>query len=110
MGDPWGCPTCRHVLAPQFTECWQCGYVRGTGGNESIDGLGPDPMNCPRCDLELEFVGTKRFHEGSRAAPFVLAELGELFVHRESFDVYVCPRCGRVELFLDGTGEEFRER
>jgi hypothetical protein len=21
---------------------------------------------------------------------------------------YVCPRCGRVELFVDGIGEEFR--
>jgi len=24
-------------------------------------------------------------------------------------DVYMCPRCGRVE-FLDGVGEEFRPR
>lgn len=31
-----------------------------------------------------------------------------LFENREHFDVYVCPRCGRVEFFLDGVGEEFR--
>jgi hypothetical protein len=36
------------------------------------------------------------------------SDLGELFVNRESFDVYVCGRCGRVELFVDGIGEEFR--
>lgn len=67
-----------------------------------------DPMRCPRCKVELEYVGTKRFHEGSRVAPFLLGGLGELFVTREHFDVYVCPRCGRVELFVDGIGEEFR--
>lgn len=67
-----------------------------------------NPMICPRCETSLEYVGTKKFHEGSRAAPFLLGELGELFVKREHFDVYVCPRCGRVELFVDGIGEEFR--
>ena len=69
-----------------------------------------DPMVCPRCDEQLEYVGTKRFHEGSRGAPFLLGELGELFVNREAFDVHVCGRCGRVELFIDGIGEEFRAR
>ncbi len=34
--------------------------------------------------------------------------LGELFVNRERFDVYVCPRCGRVEFFIDGVGESLR--
>ena len=67
-----------------------------------------NPMICPRCETSLEYVGTKKFHEGSRAAPCLLGELGELFVKREHFDVYVCPRCGRVELFVDGIGEEFR--
>lgn len=67
-----------------------------------------NPMICPRCETDLEYVGTKKFHEGSRAAPFLLGEVGELFVKREHFDVYVCPRCGRVELFVDGIGEEFR--
>jgi hypothetical protein len=31
-------------------------------------------------------------------------------VNRENFDVYVCPRCGHVELFVEGIGEEFRPR
>ena len=54
----------------------------------------------------MEYVGTKRFHEGPRWG--VLGDLGELFVKRESFDVFVCPRCGRVEFFIEGIGEEFR--
>jgi hypothetical protein len=69
---------------------------------------GINPMMCPSCLRPLKYVGTKRFHEGSRVAPFLLAELGELFVNREHFDVYVCQRCGRVQFFLDGVGEEYR--
>ncbi|USN98618.1 MAG: hypothetical protein H6810_10660 [Phycisphaeraceae bacterium] len=67
-----------------------------------------DPMSCPRCEATLNYVGTKKFHEGSRAAPFLLGDLGELFVNREKYDVYVCPECGRVEFFVDGIGEQFR--
>jgi len=66
----------------------------------------PDPMLCPRCEMELSYVGARDFHEGTRWG--ALGELGELFVNKEHFDVYVCPRCGRVELFVDGIGEEFR--
>ncbi len=65
-----------------------------------------DPMVCPRCSTGLDYVGTKSFHEGRRWG--FLGEIGELFVNREHFDVYCCGRCGRVELFIDGIGEEFR--
>jgi len=65
-----------------------------------------NPIACPCCNLNLNYVGTKNFHEGTRWG--VLGDLGELFVNRERFDVYVCPQCGRVELFVDGIGEEFR--
>jgi hypothetical protein len=65
-----------------------------------------DPIACPRCEVVLEYVGTRDFHEGTRWG--ALGELGELFVNKQRFDVYVCPRCGRVELFIDGIGEELR--
>ncbi|MDQ5824895.1 MAG: hypothetical protein M3441_11925 [Chloroflexota bacterium] len=68
-----------------------------------------DPMLCPRCGVELQFVGTKRFQEGgSKSTHFWLGTWAELFTNREQYDVYVCPRCGRLEMFLDGVGEEFR--
>jgi hypothetical protein len=65
-----------------------------------------NPIVCARCAKNLDYVGTKRFHEGTRFG--VLGDIGELFVKREQFDVYVCPRCGRVEFFVDGIGEQFR--
>jgi hypothetical protein len=71
-------------------------------------GVANDPMLCPRCESHLGYVGTKSFHEGTRWG--LLGDIGELFVNKERFDVYVCHRCGRVELFVDGIGEQFRPR
>ena len=65
-----------------------------------------DPIVCSRCEVKLDFVGTRDFHEGTRWG--ALGELGELFVNKEHYDLFVCPRCGRVEFFLDGIGEELR--
>ena len=65
-----------------------------------------DPMGCARCGTTLEYRGMKKFHEGTRIGVF--GELAELFQNREHFDVYLCPRCGRVEFFVDGVGEDLR--
>ncbi len=84
----------------------------GTGGQDSSASVSAEngqeihPLSCPRCDLMLNYVGTKSFHEGTRWG--VLGDLGELFVNKERFDIYCCPRCGRVKFFVDGIGEEFR--
>ena len=82
--------------------------MSASGTERKDDVSGTNPISCPRCEQQLDFVGTKRLHEGTNWG--VLGELGELFVKRERFDVYVCPRCGRVEFFVDGIGEEFRSR
>lgn len=60
-------------------------------------------MHCLRCAATtMEFIGRRRFHEGTQAMPFLLGDLGELFVNREEFDLYACSTCGKVELFLAG--------
>ena len=65
-------------------------------------------LDCLRCKQPLEHLGTKSFHEGTNWGFF--GELGELFVKRDRFDVYACPRCGRVEFFVDGVGEQDRSQ
>lgn len=67
-----------------------------------------DPMTYSRYEAALMFAGTREFHEGRPWG--VLSNLAEVFVNREKFDIYACPRCGRVEFFIDGIGEEFRPR
>ncbi len=66
----------------------------------------PKQVACTRCNIAKRYLGTKRFHEGPRWG--ILGDLGELFVNKETFDIYACPRCGSVEFFVDGVGEDLR--
>lgn len=63
-------------------------------------------LSCPSCQTTLNYAGSKRFHEGTRWG--LLGDLGELFVNKETFDVYYCPGCGKVEFYVDGIGEDQR--
>ena len=110
----WQCPKCRESIEDSFDKCVHCGTSQdGTevpsltnewGGGSSS--LARNVLTCPRCQKELTYVGTKKFHEGTRWG--ILGDLGELFVNKEKFDVYCCPKCGRVEFFVDGIGEDLR--
>ncbi|WP_269792736.1 hypothetical protein [Stenotrophomonas sp. Iso1] len=51
----------------------------------------------------MDFIGRRRLQEDTQAMPFLLGDLGELFVHGEAFDLYACASCGKVELFLSRT-------
>ena len=64
---------------------------------DAADVAAPGP-ECLRCEVKLRFLGTKEFHEGTKWG--VMGELGHLFEGRESFDVFVCPQCGHVDMFV----------
>ncbi|MDR2466068.1 MAG: hypothetical protein LBD35_01635 [Prevotellaceae bacterium] len=49
------------------------------------------------CKTPLSFAGTYKFHEGRRYG--FLGNTAELFVKKRAFDVYECPKCGKVELY-----------
>lgn len=124
----WICGKCGESVEENFDACWKCGTSWDGVADPDFKGApvaaeiapiaastdiapdaapsGIDPITCGRCYEPLEYVGRKRFHEGTNWG--VLGELGELFVKRQHFDVYVCPRCGRVEFFVDGIGDNFR--
>ena len=98
------CRKCREMVESTFDVCWNCGTSKD--GVEAREEKPVKSIACLRCNQELEHIGTKQFHEGTNWG--VLGGLGELFVKRDSFDVYACPRCGRVEFFVDGVGEAHR--
>ena len=117
----WTCSKCGESVEEQFDVCWKCGTswdgvkedpaVQADSGSVAPEpATAPDPRGsqvaCVRCSRSLEYLGRKRFHEGANWGVF--GEIGELFVKREHFDVYVCPQCGRVEFFVDGIGEQLR--
>lgn len=105
----WVCTNCRESNEDNFDQCWKCGtYADGSPPprNQQREDRPawmqpPRLIECLRCPgSRMEFIGRKRFHEGSLSMPFLLGDLGELFVNREEFDLHACPSCGKVELFL----------
>ncbi len=54
-------------------------------------------IDCLRCKIPMVYSGDYKFHEGTRIG--ALGSIFELFVNRESFDLYVCPKCGKIEFF-----------
>ena len=88
------CPKCHEEVEDNFDYCWNCQYdFTGTPPENNAK-----TMECLRCHVPMEFQGNFRFHEGSRMG--ALGNVFELFTNRESFNLYSCPSCGKVEFFL----------
>jgi hypothetical protein len=101
------CSGCREMIDDSFDACWKCGTTaEGVTPAPVVEASGPPALSCLRCQETIEHLGTKSFHEGTNWG--MLGELGELFIRRERFDVYACPRCGKLEFFVDGVGEDHR--
>ena len=109
----WQCRQCGETSSDDFDACWNCGHDRdgkppaqgfdsAKAANQGIrpDAITPRQINCLRCRTSMQLVGIKRFHEGSNLAPFLMGDLGELFIHRENCEVHACPGCGKLEFFL----------
>ena len=94
----WICQ-CGEQIEERFHYCSKCGGKATTQKTISIE--------CPHCKIGLEYFGKKQLYEGGRLA---LMELSDLFVNRMNFDLYVCLRCGHIEFFVTGVGEELRPK
>lgn len=96
------CPHCHAEVDDTFEICWKCQYsfTDGTKHFHKNDDESDLTKSCLRCDVPLEFEGNFKFHEGSKIGFF--GNLFELFTNRESFDLYHCPKCGKVEFYLPG--------
>lgn len=110
----WKCNLCNETIDDDTWEtCWKCSAPRSTTP-EAADELRAKLesrrkafQNCLRCDSIMQYSGTRQFHEGAKLG-FWMGNLGELFVNRESFVIYHCPTCGKVEFYIDGIGNDFR--
>ena len=95
------CPECAEPFEPGYQVCWRCGT--GADGTPPLPDEAPArALACLRCNKAMVVVRRMKFHEGTRAWPFLFGEVGELFVNRESFDAYACTGCGKVEFFVTG--------
>ncbi len=94
------CPNCHEEIEDNLDVCWNCNY--SLTENKLIEFDDPTiqvtrKIKCLRCEVPMLYSGNFKFHEGSRYGVF--GNLLEIFENRESFDLYVCPKCGKVEFF-----------
>jgi len=94
------CPACNAEIDASLNFCLFC--KQDLNSIIELDkNLNPGPVKeieCLRCRIPMSYNGNVRFHEGTRMGAF--GDLFELFTNRESFDLYFCPKCGKVEFFL----------
>jgi Zn finger protein HypA/HybF involved in hydrogenase expression len=93
------CPNCSAEIEENFELCWNCNYSLTENKIIAIKDLtqGTREISCLRCNIPLIFSGNYKFHEGAKTGFF--GNIFELFVNREKFDLYLCPKCGKVEFF-----------
>ena len=109
----WICTYCNSENEnDDFMTCWNCAVDSDTS-LEAIELMRQRNRekraqfyDCLRCKGKMQFAGTKKFHEGARWG--FLGDIGELLVNKEGYDIFACETCGKVELYLDGVGEEYR--
>ena len=94
------CPHCNSEVEDHFELCWNCNYSFTEKKIVEIKDMVPGSreINCLRCNVEMLFSGEYKFHEGTRAGVF--GNLFELLIKRQKFELYICPKCGKVEFFF----------
>lgn len=103
------CPKCNASIESESQSCSNCGYdfrtikydFEKSPQSDKSSEIQTDyfkKFDCLRCKIPMDYKGNYRFHEGLRFG--VLGNFFELFVNKESFDLYICPTCGKIEFFL----------
>lgn len=94
------CPGCNSVISPDLNFCPVCKQDLNAIADLDLK-LNPGQVaeiECLRCKIPMSFNGNIKLHEGTRFGAF--GNLFELFTNRESFDLYFCPKCRKVEFFI----------
>ena len=94
------CPHCNIEVDSSYEFCPNCQHKLGINSIPSDPSVyeGALKLDCLRCKTPMFFKGTSKFHEGTRYGVF--GDFFELLVNRESFDVYFCSKCGKIEFYL----------
>jgi hypothetical protein len=88
------CPNCREEIEDGFEICWKCNYnlTEEKIVEFSDEDDGGRKLDCLRCQILMNYAGNFKFHEGSN--PGLFGNFFELFMNKEAFDLYICPKCG----------------
>jgi hypothetical protein len=96
------CPNCNCKLDAETEFCPNCDYNLIAVGKIDKEEIPPDEkqIDCLRCKVTMAYKGNYLFHEGTTVGKSVI--FTDLFTNQVSFDLYVCPICGKVEFFIPG--------
>jgi len=93
------CPKCNAKVGSSEVYCPNCFFnLTQLEKNETSTSFESKNFSCLRCNVPLDFKGIAHFHEGPHIG--ALGSLFELLENKESFALFVCPQCGKVEFFL----------
>ena len=94
------CPNCKSEIENNWDLCWNCNYsmIENKVIQLKETAKASREIECLRCKIPLIFSGEYKFHEGGKIGFF--GNLFEAFVNREKFDLYICPKCEKVEFYM----------
>jgi len=103
------CPNCNAAVDSELLFCPSCQHELGINSVPSNPSNNEEyrKMDCLRCKIPMVFKGNFKFHEGIRYGVF--GDLFELMTNRESFDIFYCPDCGKVEFYIPRDNEPEEE-
>jgi hypothetical protein len=107
----WTCKVCARSVEDDEAFCYHCGCPQALDEPNATrlkDKWLAQRVKCVRCQSVMKYAGLKTVHGGTSGWKFWLGELGDRLAHHEAYDLYVCPNCGKIEMFVDGLGEELR--
>ena len=67
-------------------------------------------MNCLRCECEMDYAGKEKLQLGKTG--WVLGDLPNLLAGALEVDIYICPKCGKLEFFnanYEGDPNHYRD-
>src|SRR6185436_763362 len=101
----WKCSKCGERHADHFSSCWKCAGMEAPPPTVQV--AAAPTISCGGCHIPLSLVGAHHLRDTNKGD--LLGALGGMFTDCERLDVHVCPRCGRVELFVEGLSRQLRE-
>lgn len=93
------CPNCQSEIEENFDVCYNCNYSISENKTIIFSDCNKETreIDCLRCNIPSVYAGEYKFHEGTRTG--LIGNVFELFVNREKFNLYICPKCGKVEFY-----------
>ena len=67
-------------------------------------------MNCLRCQSQMAYAGREKLQLGRTG--WVLGDLPNLLAGALEVDIYICPKCGKLEFFsanYEGDPDRYRD-